>query len=99
MPHLVEYTYNIIFISLAVYSICFTITKSSLFDFVRDYFLLSTSIFYNRIGELLSCPYCLSHWIALSAILLYGINYSITEVFLKVFVVVSLVSFIRIFEK
>ena len=85
-----EYIFNILLISLATASISFTISSSSFFDFVRDYFLLSYNSYSIKIGELLSCYYCLSHWVSLLLILLFGINISIIEVIVKVFVVVSI---------
>ncbi len=51
---------QLIIISLAIASISYTISHSELFKPIR--FFLCKNI--NWLGKLISCPYCLSHWIS-----------------------------------
>jgi len=51
---------NLIIISLAVSSFSYTISQSNLFQPIRFFFLQK----FNFIGKLISCTYCLSHWIS-----------------------------------
>jgi len=58
---------KLVFISLAVSSISMTITKAEIFAPIRN--LLGRIS--KWLGKLFSCPYCMSHWIALPFIILY----------------------------
>jgi|ERR1700748_1513376 len=51
---------NLIIISLAIASISYTISKGEIFRSIR-LFICKHSKF---IGQLISCPYCLSHWVS-----------------------------------
>lgn len=59
---------NLIVISLAIASISFTISKSDIFRPIR----LFICKYSNWLGSLISCHYCLSHWVsAIIMILIY----------------------------
>lgn len=51
---------KLIIVSLAVASISWTITKSLIFLFLRSFFCKRSKF----LGNLFSCPYCLSHWVS-----------------------------------
>lgn len=52
---------TIIYLAIANGMISLVIAKSKFFRWLRDYFFNRG---HNFIHELLSCPYCISHWIA-----------------------------------
>lgn len=52
---------NLIIISLAIASISYTISKGGIFRPMRLYICKTESKF---LGELISCPYCVSHWVS-----------------------------------
>ncbi len=58
---------QLIIISLAVASISFTISKSSIFKPVRLFICKHSSF----LGELFSCPYCISHWVSFGFCIFY----------------------------
>lgn len=58
---------QLIIISLAIASISFTISKSSIFRSSRLFIYKYSNFF----GELFSCPYCISHWISFIFCLYY----------------------------
>jgi hypothetical protein len=63
---------QLIIISLAIASISWTISKSDIFNSLRI-FICKHSVFW---GKLLSCPYCVSHWVAfIFMIHLCGFNF------------------------
>jgi hypothetical protein len=52
-------------LGIACGTMSYTIAKGSIFNWFRDWFFhRSTNGFYNFIHELVSCPYCLSHWVS-----------------------------------
>lgn len=53
--------------ALAIGTISLTITKSGLFGWFRNW-IESQSDF---LGDLFSCPFCMAHWVALGAMLVY----------------------------
>jgi hypothetical protein len=53
---------KILEMGLVVGVISVTITKSSLFESLRDWMWEKSG---NFLGKLFSCPYCMSHWVAL----------------------------------
>lgn len=55
------------FIALAVASISMTITKAKVFAFAREV-IADTN---EWLGELFNCPYCMSHWVSLAAMLVF----------------------------
>jgi hypothetical protein len=75
---------SVVLVSLAVSAIAMTVTKSSLFSGLRE-----------RINcKLLYCPYCFSHWIALSFTI--PISISVFDWIIKSFAVVTIASIFSI---
>jgi hypothetical protein len=58
---------KIIYLSLATACISFTVSESKLFKPLRD----RTKRKIPRLGELLSCGYCLGHWVAFALVAIY----------------------------
>jgi hypothetical protein len=58
--------YYIILCSVAVGCVSLTITKSKIFEPVRDYVEG-----WDFISDLINCPYCISHWVSAGAYLLF----------------------------
>lgn len=56
---------QLIIISLAISSISFTISKTEIFKPIRLFICKYSNFF----GKLVSCPYCLSHWVAFTIML------------------------------
>lgn len=56
------------FLSLPCGAISMTIAKSKFFEGIRKYFMARVPI----IGEGISCPYCVSHWVALVLTVIYA---------------------------
>jgi len=52
---------------LAVCAVTLTLTKSSMFKWLRDLAWRAHPV----IGKMASCPYCMSHWVALTAVGVY----------------------------
>ena len=61
---------ELILISMVTASISFTVTESKLFEIFRDFVKRKSNFF----GGLISCGYCLGHWIAFSIVILYDFN-------------------------
>lgn len=59
---------NLIILGLATATVSTTVGSSKLFRGLRSW-VATQSPFW---GELISCPYCLGHWVALFAVLLYN---------------------------
>lgn len=57
----------VFFLSIAVASVAMTLAKSQIFERPR-YWVERKNRF---LGELVSCPYCVSHWVALVAVIVY----------------------------
>lgn len=53
--------FKLIYLSIACGAISFTVSKSKFFESLRTWTKAKVPV----IGEALSCPYCLSHWVAL----------------------------------
>ncbi len=51
-------------------SISFTVTESKLFESFRNFVKRKN----NFLGELVSCGYCLGHWIAFGIVIMYNFN-------------------------
>lgn len=60
-------TWRIILLAAAVSAVSVTITMASIFDVPRER-LKAKSEFW---GKLFSCPYCLSHWLAVVGIIFF----------------------------
>jgi len=52
-------------LALATASVSFTITKTQMFDFVRD------RLPEGKVSELMHCPYCMAHYVAMFFVALY----------------------------
>ena len=89
----------VLIISLAVSSVSMTISKALVFKRFRDF--LSGKNYW--LGKLVSCPYCLSHWVSLFFVIIYRpkiitMDYQIIFSFIieyatSLFVVVTFASF------
>lgn len=62
-------------------SISFTVTESKLFESFRSFVKRKN----NFLGELVSCGYCLGHWIAFSIVILYNFNIFNNDLFIDYF--------------
>ncbi len=58
---------EVIYLSLVTASISFTVTETKLFKPLREWVKRKKSIG----GELLSCGYCFSHWVAFTFVAIY----------------------------
>jgi hypothetical protein len=76
---------EIIQMGLVVGVISITITKGSIFGWMRD----RSS---GWMGELLSCPYCMAHWVGLVVVVCgdFGIIYRPYELVIDVFSVIGI---------
>lgn len=82
---IIIFVLSMIFISLAVSSISYTISKTDIFESIRK----KISKHSNWLGKLISCPYCLSHWISFVIILFIYRTFNL-EVFVLTFAIVTL---------
>lgn len=57
----------VLILTLPVSAISLTITKSSLFERLREWALERN----KWLGKLVSCPYCASHWVSFALVALY----------------------------
>lgn len=82
---------EIILLALAVASTSVTISKSNALEWLRNQV--------SKLGrwpeELIHCPYCLSHWIAVAGVLLMS-PATLFQIFLNSMAVVTLASFASI---
>jgi hypothetical protein len=63
---------SFLFLSLACGIISFTITKSVLFEEFRDFFFYRSNKQPGKfISNLVTCPYCFSHWVSLAIVLIW----------------------------
>ncbi|WP_096893388.1 DUF1360 domain-containing protein [Candidatus Scalindua japonica] len=58
---------NVICLSFVTASISFTITETKVFKSLREWAKSKNAFF----GELISCGYCLGHWIAFGLVAIY----------------------------
>ena len=58
---------NVIFLSIVTASISFAVTETQVLLPFREWLRVKNSL----IGDLLSCGYCLGHWIALALVVIY----------------------------
>jgi len=58
---------QVIYLSLVTVTISFTISKAKLFLTFREWFMWELSY----LDELVSCGYCLGHWISFSLVAIY----------------------------
>lgn len=57
----------VIYLSFATSSISFTVTETKFFKPLREWIKKKS----NFLGDLLSCGYCLGHWIAFALVAVY----------------------------
>jgi Protein of unknown function (DUF1360) len=79
---------KIILLALAVSSISVTISKSNLFEPIRE----RLNNWSDFLGELIYCPYCLSHWLSILGVLVFIPGPIITSIIIMASVV-ALASF------
>lgn len=72
-------------ISLAISAISYTISRTEIFKPIRK--LICSRL--NWLGKLISCPYCLSHWVSFGMIFYFYKTISF-EVFILTFAMVAL---------
>jgi len=62
-----------LFLCLANTAISYTISRSMFFEPIRNWFFLRDhkSNIYKFIHNMISCTYCLSHWVAFAMVLLW----------------------------
>lgn len=65
--NLVANSFVLLPLSLAVSALSITITKAKVFRWFRKLIQQQS----NWLGELISCPYCMSHWFALAMVAVY----------------------------
>jgi hypothetical protein len=58
---------KVIYLSLVTASISFTVTETKLFSPLREWVHGRSKFF----GELVSCGYCLGHWVAFALVVIY----------------------------
>lgn len=78
---------EIILLALAISSFSMTVTKANAFDWVR--WQVSKLGYWPE--ELINCPYCLSHWLAIPSVIALH-HGTWTNLVLTIFAVVTLAS-------
>lgn len=84
--------------------ISFTIARAKFFESFRDFFFNRSNpetVLGRWIGwlyELISCPYCLSHWVALVCVFIWqpritNCSVAVIDYIISVFVIVGIASF------
>jgi len=58
---------QVVVMALAIGTVSMTITKASFFEWFRNWLEDHTDF----LADLFSCPYCMSHWVALGVMFLY----------------------------
>ncbi|MBI3956750.1 MAG: DUF1360 domain-containing protein [Candidatus Kerfeldbacteria bacterium] len=64
--NLVEFC-RVAVLALATAAIAVTVSKAKIFNGVRERVIRRS----HRLGELLTCPYCTSHWVAFTLVAIY----------------------------
>lgn len=84
---------RIIYLSFITVSISFTVTETKLFKPLREWVKEKNSF----LGEIISCGYCLGHWIALVLVAVYQprlfVSWWLLDYFLSAIVIAWLVAF------
>ena len=81
---------ELLLLSMVCASLSFTITESVLFSDFRIYIRKRNS----WLGELVSCGYCLGHWIAALLIIITGFNIFNTNLFIDYFFTALIIAWI-----
>jgi hypothetical protein len=84
--------FNLIILSMCVSTVSLTITKSKFFSFLR-YWVNKRN---ERLGALLSCSYCMIHWVAAFFVVLLYIYSPIIMVTNIIFIDVTITIFATI---
>lgn len=95
---LADKVFNLIMLSMCVSTVSFTITKSKFFSPLRNWVNKRN----ERLGSLLSCSYCMSHWAATFVVVLLYIyspiimvtNVLFIDVIITIFATISLATII-----
>lgn len=64
---------NILYITLAIASVSFTVTRTGIFEWLREL----VSPIHPKVEQLFHCPYCLGHWITFVVLLIVPKTYLI----------------------
>ena len=82
----------LIWLAVATASLSYTITKTTMFDWLRD--MLEPE---NPLWKLLSCPYCMSHWIGALFVLVYlpePFGLDLVDLIPSLFIIVTISAFL-----
>lgn len=85
---IIVFLISLFFVSLAIASISYTISKTEIFISIRIFISKKSS----WLTRLLNCPYCVSHWISIGMVLYIYRTFSF-EVFVVTFAMITLSSF------
>lgn len=77
---------SILLVALAVSSISFTVTVAGIFSPFREW----VSKFHSKLEELIFCPYCFSHYVALFLLLIMPGEYSLYEFIITYFAIIAI---------
>ena len=82
--------WQIVWFSFAVAAIACTISRAQVFSFLRFWIKQKS----EWLGELINCPYCTSHWLALGFVVIYRPvlfnQYWLIDLLVSWFVIVAL---------
>jgi hypothetical protein len=84
----------VVFLSLAVSTLSMTITKAKVSKPTRDAIAKRST----WLGELVNCPYCMSHWLAFGIVAIYrpvvvDSGLYVLDIFVSALVIIALASF------
>jgi len=85
---------QIIYLSFVTASVSFTVTEMKIFQSLREWLKKKNSFF----GELLSCCYCFSHWVAAILVVIYQAKLFNTWWLLDYFLTVLVVAWLGSFQ-
>ncbi len=86
--------YQVIVLALATAAISVTTSKSRLFASAREWSAKKNT----WLGELVSCSYCTSHWVAITLVVIYQpvvvSQWVVIDLFVSVFVIVAIAAIV-----
>ncbi len=86
--------YHVVVLALATAAISVTVSKARLFAFVREWIAARNT----WIGELISCSYCTSHWVAIAFVAIYRpvviSRWIVADLFVSVFSMVAIAAIV-----
>jgi len=85
---------KVIYLSFVTASLSFTITETKLFKPLREW-VKGRNVF---LGELLSCGYCLGHWVAFALVIIYRPRLLYSWWLLDYFITVLVVAWLGAFQ-